>query len=192
MAGLLNSSPNQQGAPQQELPAGEQQQLDDPILKQIESNIDQQVPPEYKQMYESIVLAGMHVMFSKDTSDLIEQQLQSSNDPVEAVSDGIAKLIMIVFNNAKQDPNQFIPAAGLASITLMAHALDYTEQTGRVKVTDQLAADATKATTQKVLQGFGITPDKVNQVVAAGQQQGGAQPGAEAAPAAPPPQQAGV
>lgn len=188
MAGLLNAQqqqpeavPQDQGAPQQ---GGSGQEVNDPILKQIESNIDQQVPPQYKQMYESIVLAGMEVMFSKDTSQLLEQALNQPGNIVDNVSTGIAQLIMVVFNQAKQDPNQFIPAAGLASITLMAHALDYWEGTGGGQVTDQLVADCTKATTAKVLKNFGISQDQVDQTVAAGQQQGGAQPQA-GAPAAP-------
>lgn len=179
MAGLLNSSPAGQAAPQgNAAPASSapDQQIDDPLLQQIEQGIEQQVPPEMKQMYESIVLAGMKVMFSKDTASLMDQQLDASGDMVANIADGISMLIMIVFNEAQQPPEQFIPAAGLASITLMCHALDYAEQTRGLKVDEQFVADCTKATTMKVLERFGITQDQVGQVIAAGQQQGGAQP----------------
>lgn len=190
MAGLLDAQQQQPDASAQGQQAaqpqgaGADQQVNDPILKQIESNIDQQVPPEYKQMYESIVLAGMEVMFSKDTNGLLEQALQQSGNIVDNVSTGISQLIMVIFNQAKQDPNQFIPAAGLASITLMCHALDYWEGTGGGQVTEDLVAQCTKATTAKVLKNFGISQGQVDQTVAAGQQQGGAQPQA-GAPAAP-------
>ena len=179
MAGLLNSSPAGQAAPQgNAAPASgaPDQQIDDPLLQQIEQGIEQQVPPEMKQMYESIVLAGMKVMFSKDTASLMDQQLDASGDMVANIADGISMLIMIVFNEAQQPPEQFIPAAGLASITLLCHALDYAEQTRGLKVDEKFIADVTKATTMKVLERFGITQDQVSQVIAAGQQQGGAQP----------------
>lgn len=201
MAGLLNSSQaaSQGSAPDQQNATGNMpdpkqgggaETLSDPILQQVEQGVEQSVPPEYQQMYQSIVLAGMNVMFSKDTAGLVDQQLQASDDVVKNVSDGVAKLIMIVFNEAKQPPEKFIPAAGMASISLMCQALDYSEQTQGVKVDETMVADCTKATTQKVLQSFGITPDQVNQVISAGQQQGGQTPaeGAQPATAVPPPQ----
>lgn len=184
MAGLLNpNAAPQQAAQPQAMPsnAGKQDaspdSLNDPLLKQVEQGIEQAVPPEHQQMYQSIVVAGMHVMFSKETSQLLDQQLAVSDDVVANVSDGISKLIMIVFNEAKQPVDQFVPAAGLASISLMCQALDYAEQAKGVKVDEQVIADCTKATTQKVLARFGITQDQVGKVIAAGQQQqGGAAP----------------
>lgn len=188
MAGLLDpnkSAAAPMAAPQPDAQSAQGQQgagaetLDDPILKQIETGIAQQVPADVKKMYDSIVLAGMKVMFSKETSDLMEQQLSASDDVVTNVSDGVAKLIMIVYNQSGQQVDQFAPAAGLAAITLMCQALDYWEQAMGGEVTEELAAQATQATMQKVLESFGITQDQVGQVIAAGEQagaQGGAQP----------------
>jgi hypothetical protein len=151
--------------------------LDDPVLKQIEQGIEQSVPAEHRKMYDSIVVAGMNVMFSKETSQMMDQQLAAQGDPVTNVADGIAKLIVIVFNESKQQPDQFAPAAGLASITLMCQALDYAEQAKGIEVTPELAAQCTKLTVTKVMEKFGISQQQLDQVVAIGQQQqGGAQP----------------
>ncbi len=188
MAGLLTPTAAQQ--PQQADPAQPQDasappqgnqdasaaSLNDPMLKQIEDGIEQAVPPEMKSMYQSIVVAGMNVMFSKETSNLMDQQLAVSDDVVANVSDGIAKLMMIIYNEAKQPADKFVPAAGLASLTLMCQFLDYAEQAKGVKLDETMIADCTKATTQKVLEKFGIKQDQVNQVIAAGQQGGAAQP----------------
>lgn len=148
--------------------------LDDPLLKQAEQQVDAAVPPEHRQMYEATIVAGMNVMFSEETSDLMEQQLSESADLAANVSDGVAKLIMIVFNETQQDPNQFAPGAVLAATVLMCQALDFAEQTGRGEVTPELLAQCTKMTQMKVLKIFGITEDQVNQVAQAGMQQQGA------------------
>lgn len=176
MAGLLNAQPTQMQGGQQSQMNVSSDSLNDPLLKQVEDGIEKAVPPEHQKMYQSIMVAGMNVMFSKETSQLLDQQLAVSNDIVTNISDGIAKLIMIIFNESKQSVDDFAPAMGLASISLMAQALDYAEQAKGIKVDEQIIADCTKATMQKVLARFGIQQNQVDQVIAAGQQQNSAPP----------------
>lgn len=188
MAGLLNSSQQDPAgapasAPQMAEPAAPAptdnpaqagaESLDDPILKRIETGIEQTVPPEHKKMYDSIVVAGMNVMFSKETSNLMEQQLDESDDVVENVSSGVAKLIMIVFSESKQKADDFAPAAVFAAISLLCQALEYWEKSRNGVVTEEIAATATKQVQLKVLQGFGITEEQVNKVAQAGLQNAG-------------------
>ncbi len=199
MAGLLNSNMQPQAgaqpaaAAQPQQPGGAaDQKLDDPLLIQTEQAIEQSVPPEHKQMFDSIVLAGMTVMFSKETSSLMEQQLDEGGDLSENVSDGVAKLIMIVFNESKQDINQFMPASVLAAVVLMCQALDYAEQTRGAQGTPEIVATCTKQTQLKVLKTFGVSEDQVNQVAAAGMQQMGAGGAAPTAGGQPPAQPMGA
>lgn len=184
MAGLLDNT-KQQGA-------GEQ--IDDPILKQIEQNIEQQVPPELRNGYNSIMLAGMDIMFSKETANLMNQQIESNPDIVQAVSEGIANLMMLIYSESQGKME--IPAAGLASIALMAQALDYWEKAYGGTVTPEIVNEATKATMAKTLEKFGITQDQVQQVIAAGEQAGagtdmGVEAGAPMAPGGAQPQMMG-
>lgn len=148
--------------------------LDDPLLKQAEQALEASVPQEHRNMYESIVVAGMNVMFSKETAKLMDQQLDQGGDLAASVADGVAKLVMIVFNESGQAADAFAPAAVLAAVTLMCQALDYAEQTRGAQVTEDVVAQCTKQTQMKVLRSFGISEDQVNQVASAGQQQGGA------------------
>lgn len=197
MAGLLNSTkqpapaaPGAQPAPAAP-PDGQapgtpgDNKIDDPILQQAEQSIEASVPEEHRAMYESIVLAGMKVMFSKGTASLIEQQLDEGGDLASNVSDGVAKLIMIVFNESKQSVDQFAPASVLAAVTLLCHAFDYAEQSRGTEVTPEILANATKQVQMKVLKSYGISEDQVNQVAAGGMQQGGAAPDAGQPPAQP-------
>lgn len=172
MAGLLDNTKPQGGA-------NAAQQIKDPMLQQIEQGVEQQVPPNLKKGYDAIMLAGLQVMFSKETSNLLNQQLESNPDIVAAVSEGIAKLMMIIYSESKGKMD--IPAAGLACISLMAVALDYWEKAYGGEVTPEIISEATKETMKKTLEKFGITGDQLEQVMAAGQQAaagGGAAAGA--------------
>lgn len=194
MAGLLSSTqkpapapqpgqadaaqPMAAGAPQGEITSADQaaEGLDDPLLKQAEQQIDASVPDEHRKMYESIVVAGMNVMFSPQTAQLIEQQLAEGGDLANNVSDGVAKLIMIVFNESGQDINQFAPAAVLAAVVLMTQALDYAQEAHGAQITPEVVGACTKQTQIKVCKTFGITEEQINQVAQAGMQQQGGQP----------------
>lgn len=162
MPGLLNA--NKMAAPA--MPADNQsaeadQQLDSPILKQIEAGIEAKVPPELRKAYLQAVVAGMELMFNEKTSKFIDERLQESDDIVGNVSKGIADLMILLYNESKQTME--IPAAMLAALTLMCQALDYAEQKFGTKITSEIAAACAKATTLATMQKFGITPDKLQQ-----------------------------
>ena len=177
--GLLNAKPD--GGVQQP------QQSSDPILSQIEQGIEAKVPPEMKKAYMAVVVAGMKVMFDAKTSKFMEQRLSASDDIVTNVANGIADLIMLIYNESKRTMS--IPAAMLAAITLMCKALDYAEKTMGVKVDQQMAAACTKATTTACMNKFGITQDKIDQAIA---QQGGKTPLAQGQPMQAQPMTAGA
>lgn len=186
MAGLLTPEANNTTAPQQ----GGVQPPEDPILAQVERGIEEQVPADLRQGYDAIVLSGMDMMFNPKTADLMNQQLAQSDDIVNNVAEGIAKLMVILYNESKGAFS--IPAAGMASITLMAQALDYWEKTGGGEITEDMVAQATKATMMQVLEKFGITGDQLQQVMAAGQQAQAGGAGAEPAQGGAQPQMMGV
>jgi hypothetical protein len=175
--------------------------LTDPILKQIETGIEAKVPPQLRSMYKSIVVAGMAIMFSAKTHNLMKKRLAASNDIVSNVSTGIANMIAGISNEVihKLPPGQqqaFLPAAVLASLTLMCQMLNYSEKTGGQTITPQIAEGCVQAVTRAVLQKFGVGQQQIQQAVQQGKQRqgSGAQSAAPAAstPAAPPPSSGGM
>lgn len=163
-------------------------ELADPILKQIEQGIEAQVKPELKPLYQSITTAAMSVMFGKDTHGLMQKRLQSDPDLTKSVSSAVADLIASIYNKIgarlpPADKQKFLPAACLASVTMMCQMLDYAEKTGGAQVTEDMAAKCSQMTTSAVLQKFGVGPDKVKKAVEMAQAQQGA------GGAAPPPMQ---
>lgn len=157
--------------------------MQDPILQQIENGIEAKVKPELKQLYSSIVTAGMSVMFGKDTHALMQKRMQADPDLSKSVSTAVADLIASIYNKIgarlpPADKQKFLPAAALASVTLMCLMLDYAEKTGGAQVTEDMAAKCAQMTTTALLTKFGVGPDKVQKVVqmSQAQQAGGAAP----------------
>lgn len=193
MAGLLTPSNAPQESAKQPPQSSEDvsaASLSDPILKQIEQGIEDKIPPEMKDAYLRIVVAGMQIMFSKETSQLLDKTLEMPGDPVSNISQGVAKLLVLVYNESKKSPDQEgmdVRMAVPAAIALGCQALDYAEHTKGLKMTPEMAAQMTKETMSATLKAFGITDDQVNQTIQAGQQQGGAQD--QGAPPAAVPQQ---
>jgi hypothetical protein len=186
MAGLLDAKQGQpqmmaqeqpmpedpdQAAPAQAQPGGD---LQDPILKQIEKGIEAAVPKELKSAYLRIITSGMKIMFSKETSKFMDERLEKSGDIVQAVSEGIADMLVLIYNESKRTMS--IPAAMLAAFTLMAQALDFAEKTGKAEVTPELIDQCTEATWQAVTAKFGISKEQVDQVIAQSQGGQGEQP----------------
>lgn len=186
MAGLLNPTQNAQpvipsnqtqGGATQDM-QGSSESLNDPILKQIEQGIEEKIPPEMKDAYLAIVVSGMQIMFSKETSALLDKTLDMPGDMVTNISQGIAKLLGLIYNESKKSAAPGQESKGMdvrmavpAAISLLCQALDYWESARGGKVTPELAAQATKQTAMATLKMFGIGEDKVNQTIAAGQQQ---------------------
>lgn len=108
--------------------------LQNPTLNQIETGVEQKIGPEYLDMYKSIILAAMELAFSEKTHAQLLKGLQSSPDIAKNVSLIVAGMIGIIFSQAKQDPNQFVPAAMPASIVIMCQVLEFAEQSGMVKL----------------------------------------------------------
>ena len=162
--------------------------LQNPTLNQIETGVEQKIGPEYLDMYKSIVLAAMDLAFSEKTHAQLLKGLQSSPDIPKNVSLIVAGMVGIIFSQAKQDPNQFVPAAMPASIVIMCQVLEFAEQSGMTKLTPEIIAQCTNLTSQAVLKKFGIDGTKLRQAVEA---KGGETPPEEAdaqAPAAAPAQ----
>jgi hypothetical protein len=163
-------------------------ELQDPILKQIEDGIEAKVKPELKQLYQSIVTAAMSIMFGKETHALMQKRLASDPDITKAVSSAVADLIAGIYNKIgarlpPDDKQKFLPAAALASVTLMCQMLDYAEKTGGAQVSEDMAGKCAQMTTSAVLQKFGVGPDKVQKAVQMAQAQQAGAPGGAAPPA---------
>ena len=134
-----------------------------PLLKQTEEAIQAKVPKNMQEAFQRIVLAGSKVMYSKESQNLIADELKSDGDPAEIAGTGVAKLLGLLMAHSKGTmPMQ----AAIPAITvLLCEALDFMEQAGKVKVDADLLARATQDMASAVMQMMGLTPDKLSSIM---------------------------
>lgn len=147
--------------------------------ERVSENI--QVPPELQEAYERVVIAGMKVMFSEQTHRILLKELQREAPIAERLAYSASGAVLILFaeSNQTMPPQVVIPAA----VELLMQAVDFVRKSGFAKVTNKDVGDAMELTITTILEKFGGTPDKIEQMLnqfdnqavdAAAQQMGGA------------------
>src|SRR3990170_4668461 len=120
MAGLLNAEKSA---------TPKTARLKNPSLEKIETDMEAKVQPKDMEMYNAIIVSAMTIMYDAKTRQFIKQRMSASQDMAKNAANGVADLIMMVFQNSGQDkqPEQaqpFFDAAVAACIPLMAQVLD--------------------------------------------------------------------
>lgn len=168
--------------------------ISNPLLQKAEQGIESKVPPNRQADLQKVVNAGMTIFYSPQLKDARNQMIQRSTDPAKEAGLGAAKLISELYqqSNKTMPTDIAVPAAmifGLQYLDLLANV-------GKTQITPDLVANATSAIADNVLPLFGVTPDKMQQLITLGKQkqaagQPGQQPGQPAPQGAmPPPMQA--
>lgn len=139
------------------------------------------LPPELQEAYERVVLAGMKMMFGKDTNAQMLKQLQSLSGPIsERLGTGIAGILAELFrmSNKTMPPQVIIPAG----VELLMQAADFLKRSGAEQIDNKAIGDAMDVMVTTVLKMFKLDPGKVVQFAdqQAGQQQ--SQPAAQPQP----------
>jgi RNA 3'-terminal phosphate cyclase len=142
-----------------------------PTLQAVEQAVMGKVKPEQKKAVERIVTAGIKVMYSEQTRSMLSEQLGQQGDPAEVAGEGIAKLVALLFKESKG--TMPMDAGMLAAQILLLEGLDFLEQSGRVQATPEVVASATKSMIAYLLQLFGVSQDKLAEMMAAGGSQQG-------------------
>lgn len=130
-----------------------------PLLQKTEQQTEAKVLPKFKGAFDRIISAGLKVMYSPETHDMMVSQLGEQNPPEINVGEGVAKLMGILWHEGKGTlPMQaFIPA----SLILLCEGMDFAEKAGKIQVTPDTLAAATKELMSSLMQILGITPEKI-------------------------------
>lgn len=186
MAGLIGSA-QAPAAPVAAAPQNNTGVVDakNPLLANIEQKMSMAIKPTDKQSYLKIILAGRKIMFDKQTHSIMMSQLNQPGDLMDNVVKGAVLLMMILYKNSKD--SMPIPLIIPAAIILMCDALDFLEQTGKIKVDPDSLANATQALVGYLMQKMNLTPAKVQELTAQAKQIQAAKAGAQPQPSAPTP-----
>lgn len=158
-----------------------------------------QLSQPLRKSYDMIVQAGMKLMWSDQTTQLMDQYLkgiQSAADVPNRVAHLILKGISIMIQQAQIKPDladPFYAASMLASKYLMCDALEYVEAQVGIPVDRPLIDQTTKALTGGMFAMYGIDQAKMQTAVQHTEEvtrKGGAKPTQPAAQPTPSPRPA--
>lgn len=137
-------------------PAGEELTLDN-----VKKNI--KVPPELQEAYERVVIAGMKVMFSKESHQFMLKEIQGQGPVAQKLGMGVAGLVLLLFKESNETipPEVIIPAG----VELIMQAVDFVRQTEMGEITNKDIGDAMEIMIQTVLEKFGVNPAQMEQML---------------------------
>jgi len=130
------------------------QKITDPILKQAAAQVDAKVQPNLRQSYDSIITAGMDLMFNKSTNRYLHEALGDGANLEKTVPDLMAGGMMLLYNESKREMS--IDAAMLAIVPLMCQVLEYAEQALDAEITPEMVAKITLESYRAVAKRFGL------------------------------------
>jgi hypothetical protein len=124
---------------------------------------DIKMPPELQEAYDRVVIAGMKVMFSKESHRAMLQEIQRPGPLGERLGKGVAGLLLMLFkeSNGTMPPAVMIPAG----VKLLMEAVDFLRKSGLEKPTNADIGDGIQIMMATVLEKFGVAPDKMEQLL---------------------------
>jgi len=145
----------------------DKQQRNDLTAEQVSSQI--KMPAELQEPYERVVLAGMKLLFSKETNKAVVGVLQNQDgDLAQRLGKSIAGLLAELYRKSNQTmPPQVIIPAG---VELLMQAADFIRKSKIEPINNKIIGDAMDTMVTTVLQMFKLDPGKIVQFV--DQQQG--------------------
>lgn len=116
------------------------------------------IPPKMQQPFQAVIVAGMKMMFSPQSHQLMMQHLSGPQPMPQKLGEGIAGLMALLFQQAQRSipPQMLIPAG----MVLMAHAADFLNKSGQ-PVTAQDFGAAVQIMVETILKAFKVDPAKV-------------------------------
>ena len=134
---------------------------DDLSTKDVSDNIN--VPPESQEAYERVVIAGMKVMYSKESHRMMLKELQKEGPIDQRLGKGIAGLMLLLFkeSNGTMPPAVIIPAG----IKLVMEAVDFMRSTKLATPTNGDIGNGVQIMIAIILEKFGVAPDKMEQML---------------------------
>ena len=140
-----------------------------PMLEQAEQVIQAKLPANMQPALQQVVNAGLTVMYSPQTAQARKQAIMNTKDPITESGEGAARLISNLFqqSNKTMPPGVIVPAATVFAFEY----LDLMAKAGKVTITPDIIANSTQAVIAAVLPLMGVTPAKLQAMIAQAKQQ---------------------
>ena len=128
--------------------------------KDLANEMADSVPKNLQEAFTRVVKAGMKVMFSEQTHDLMMQQLSQDGEMPQVLGEGMAGLMLTLY----QKSNQTMPAEVIvpAGIYLLAQGADFLETIMGEEIPPEIMADSVEIMTGILMEKFGIKKENFN------------------------------
>lgn len=131
--------------------------LKNELLQQAQTTVEKTVKD--RAAYDKIVAAGTKVIYDKETFSELIKGIETSNDPVLEVADGIVGVLGVLYKQSRKTmPLTPMISAGM---TLLIDAMDFLEQAGMATIDKETLGKATTMYMNSLLSKMGLTPEKM-------------------------------
>ena len=132
------------------------------ILMKTEAAVSAKVPAALKGAFQKAVLAGEKIMYSPGGMKVFKEIVAKSPDIPSNVAEGAAKVMREMMIQSKMTISMKVDVP--AATVRMCEGLDFVEKAGKIQVTNDVVAEATKDLGAYMMKIVGVTADKLNQM----------------------------
>jgi hypothetical protein len=142
------------------------------LLRNLKREYEAKVPTKEQEQYQAIVVAGLKLMFSKQTSHFMQEFLDKAKQANPAqlprmIAAGLVKLISVIHNQTQGRMSQ--EAGVYAALVLMCYALEVLEEVlPQLKVNEDMVDRIATETMGGYMSLFGIDKDKIKSAIREG------------------------
>lgn len=126
---------------------------------EVADGLAEQVPEQFQEAFARVVKAGMQVMFSEETHDMMVTELEKEGDIGENAGKAIAGLMMILFKKSNGTMPQ--PVIIPAGIYLMMQGADFIEKATGEQFTPEDIGNAIEVFIMEMAGAAGIDPERL-------------------------------
>jgi len=144
-------------------------------LVKIDEQIRAKVDPKNQKYFRQVVVAGLKVMFSKETHDqmmMVSDPEKYAQDPVGNIVKGVEGLMWMLYTQSgpskDEDPQMPLDVLVMAGIVLLANAMDFSERKLKIPFDNQMIGDATQKLCERIYAHLNISPDQLSQAIQSG------------------------
>lgn len=157
--GIIDQTMQQGAAPQPAAQAAPQAAPGEPSGQpQYKTKVVEAIPPNLRDAFERVILAGMKVMYSPETADMVEEVMSGPGEVWKKLGEGVAGLMMLLDKQSGKGIPQdiIIPAA----IELVHEAADHLNKTGQ-EVSEEDVKTATQYVAVLIAKKFGANDQQI-------------------------------
>lgn len=127
----------------------------------IANEMANSIPTNFQEAFGRVVTAGMKVMFSEQTHQIMIDELSKEGDLSQKIGEAIAGLMLLLYEKSNQTmPLEVMIPAG---VYLLGQGGDFLEKVTGEEITPDITAQAMQIMIETLSQKFGMDPQRLVQ-----------------------------